>query len=382
MIILSKKNILIIVDKYLPYPSSNGACVANLVESFRDNNINVAILSIYGENDYENINGTDVYSMKAIKTNVRLLEKVFHFLEDKELVDKIIKKGCELQKIYSFNEIVGVYRPIESIVAVNSLSNLLKINCSYLFFDIPLVNSMKKYKSYILQKNYIRLYKKLINNGNFIALKYYKKYFSNCLRKETENKIIYIGTPNFMPVKTEPLKNDDTINLVYAGSFYADIRNPRKMLDALKFIAGTNIYFHLYSWGCEDIVKEYKNIYGDNLAIHGRVSSEDVEKALAGANVLVNLSNTSENQVPGKVMEYFSYGKPVLNFKFIANDPGNEDYEAYPIIYNVELYKNYSSKQCLDFIKNNNNNRVPVSILSKLYIESTPEYLSNIILEG
>ena len=241
---------------------------------------------------------------------------------------------------------------------------------------------MNKYKKFILQRNYIRLYKKLISNGTFIAFKYYKNYFSSCLGKETEKKIKYVGTPNFMPVKTEPLKNDDTISLVYAGSFYEDIRNPRKMLDTLKCIAGTNIYFHLFSWGCDGVVNEFKNIYRDNLVIHGRVSIEEVEKALAGANILVNLSNKSENQVPGKVMEYFSYGKPVLNFKFIENDPGNIDYEPYPIIYNVELYNNYSAQQCLDFIKNNNNNVVPYSILSKLYNESTPEYLSNIILEG
>ena len=380
------KKILIVVDKYLPYPSSNGACIANLVNSFSENNDDVTILTIYGHNAQENINGVNIYSMQVEKTNVKLFDKVFGFLEDKALVKKIVLKIYELYQQYEFDIVVGVYRPIESIIAVNRISNLLNIKACYLFCDIPITSSMNRFKSSIIQKNYIRLYKKLINSGKVIAFKYYKKYFVDCLNRALEQRIIYIGTPNFIPVHTVPLSCGETVDLVYTGSFYDNTRNPQKMLEVLKVIIGTNIVLHLYSWGCEDIINEYKKLYGKNLVIHGRVSSNKIKEVLANANIFVNLSNISEYQVPGKVMEYFSYGKPVINFKFIENDPGDKDYKSYPLIYSVELFEScnfgFDQIELINFIKVNRNNQVKYSTLSKLYNDSTPNYLLAKIIEG
>ena len=217
-----------------------------------------------------------------------------------------------------------------------------------------------------------------MNNNGFIYLKYYKNYFDRHIFKN-KYKAYPIGTPNLVIKEISSNTDSNIINITYCGSFYDKIRNPRKMLDALSGIAGTNIYFHIYSWGCEDVLEEYKKLYGDNLVIHGRVSSEEVEIAHSNANILVNLSNISENQVPGKVMEYFSFGKPVLNFKFIENDPGNEDYEAYPLIKNVELYRDVNKQEIIDFINDYKDKQISFAEIAEKFKDSTPEFCCQMI---
>lgn len=167
--------------------------------------------------------------------------------------------------------------------------------------------------------------------------------------------------------------------IYYAGSFYNEIRNPKKMLELLKFIIGTNIVLHFYSWGCEEVVEEYKKEFEDNLVLHGKVSSKEAKEALLDADIMVNLSNNSKEQVPGKVMEYFSMGKPVLNFKFLKDDLGDEDYYIYPLIMNVELNDTTDSGNILDFIKNYSKKNIEFEELKLLYPDSTPEYYCNII---
>ena len=372
------KSYLIIVDKYLPYPSSTGVC-AKGISNVLSKDSKITVLTIYGEDYFDEQNNINVFAVGRDGVNIPLKNILFGYIQDEDVVKNLVKKGIELYNKIHFDTIVSFYQPIETVISGEKLRKNLKLNHIPCFFDV-VDTSLKtsNFKKKIIDFNYERLYRRALNHNGFIYLKYYKKYFDKHIFRN-ENKAYPIGTPNL--IKKEYLSNTDSdiINITYCGSFYADIRNPRKMLDALKCIAGTNIYFHLYSWGCEDIVKEYKNIYGDNLAIHGRVSSEEVEKALAGANVLVNLSNTSENQVPGKVMEYFSYGKPVLNFKSIANDPGNEDYEAYPLIKNVELYSRINTQEIIEYINDFKNRQIPFTEIAEKFNDSTPEFCCQII---
>ncbi len=369
---------LIIVDKYLPFPSSNGACALKIANVLSKNS-KVTVLSIYGEEYFDEQNNIVVVPVGRDGVNIPKKNIAFGYMQDEMVVNNLVKVGTELCKKNKINTIISFYQPIETIVSGKILSEKFKTKFVPCFFDI-VDSSVKtsKMKKKIIDYNYERLYKYVLKKNGFLYLKYYKKYFDNHIFSN-KNKAFPVGTPVFEEKGSKQLARDDSINLTYCGSFYEDIRNPRKMLDALSIIAGTNIYLHLYSWGCEDVVEEYKSLYEDNLIVHGRVSSKEVGIALSNANILVNLSNISENQVPGKVMEYYSYGKPVLNFKFIENDPGNDDYAKYPLNKDVELYKEINNQEIIDFINNYKNKEIPFNEVALLFKESTPEYCCDII---
>ena len=42
---------LFIIDKYLPNPTSNGSCAANIIESLANREIKSVVLSLYDEED-------------------------------------------------------------------------------------------------------------------------------------------------------------------------------------------------------------------------------------------------------------------------------------------------------------------------------------------
>ena len=372
------KSYLVIVDRYLPYPSSNGTCAKRIADVLSKGS-KVTVLSIYGEDYFDEQNGIKVVPVGRNGVNIPKKNIVFGCIQDEVVVKNIVKKGLELFEQIQFDAIISFYQPIETVISGEILGKKLKTKHIPCFFDI-VDTSIKTsfFKKKVIDFNYERLYKRILSHNGFIYLKYYKKYFDKHISVK-RHTAYPIGTPNFIEKKYMPKTNDQTINIAYCGSFYKDIRNPRKMLDALRDIAGTNIYFHTYSWGCEDVLEEYKKLYGDNLVIHGRISSEKVEEVLADSDILVNLSNISENQVPGKIMEYFSYCKPVLNFKFIENDPGNDDYNLYPLIKNVELFNRVDRQEIIEFITNSKNKQVSFDEISEKFVDSTPEFCCQII---
>ncbi len=87
------------------------------------------------------------------------------------------------------------------------------------------------------------------------------------------------------------LPQTDTINFVYVGQLYEDIRNPERMLELFTRLPD-NYILHLYGGGCENIVSRYKETLGNRLICHGWVSSADSARAQKEANVLINLNNS------------------------------------------------------------------------------------------
>ena len=57
------------------------------------------------------------------------------------------------------------------------------------------------------------------------------------------------------------------------------------------------------------------------LKLHGSVSAEQARAAMQKADVLINLGNAIDNQLPSKIFEYFSTGKPVIHIQKIPECP-------------------------------------------------------------
>jgi hypothetical protein len=55
-----------------------------------------------------------------------------------------------------------------------------------------------------------------------------------------------------------------------------------------------------------------------------------VAQAMRESDVLVNIGNTSRNQLPSKVVEYAALGKPVINIAQIEGDSSTEFFGDYP----------------------------------------------------
>jgi hypothetical protein len=137
---------------------------------------------------------------------------------------------------------------------------------------------------------------------------------------EYHNKIRVIPQGfDFNPKEVNtPVKNSIP-TFAYAGTFYADIRNPKQWMEVLcrlpesfKFIVYTN---H------SNLIDKYKEILGDKLDIRKGIPRDILLIELKKMDFLVNLNNeNSPNQIPSKLIDYAITGRPILNV-----NPSNVD---------------------------------------------------------
>ena len=103
------------------------------------------------------------------------------------------------------------------------------------------------------------------------------------------------------------------INCVYAGRFYSKIRNPEQMLTTFHAVSNPNLRLHLYSTGCEDVVKRFA-AKDSRILLHATVSSEEIRKIYQEADFLVNVENSLPEFMPSKLFEYIAACRPIISF--------------------------------------------------------------------
>jgi len=153
-----------------------------------------------------------------------------------------------------------------------------------------------------------------------------------------------------------------TIRLVYAGTLYKAIRNPGYLLGIFSGLIqsdlGNRIELHFYGNinDCDDIFIPYKEWLEKRIFLHGKVERRVAYRAMQGANLLVNIGNTTSYQLPSKVVEYASTRKPVLNIVKFREDSSADYFSSYGACMNViDNGKGIEGEELTDivrFIKN------------------------------
>ncbi len=188
-------------------------------------------------------------------------------------------------------------------------------------------------------------------------------------------------------------KDKKIVRLVYAGTLYAKIRNPSELLIALSQFANysdlVDIQAHFYSNlnDCSGILKNLEKNLGDWFYLHEPVAQSELELIYKKADILINIGNTSTYQLPSKIVEYMSYGKPILNYVRHKQDISSELLKNYPQAHQLYLgnqRENWSEArmQALEtfLLKANDvDERLVHSLLNEYYPESASEKYIKII---
>lgn len=139
-------------------------------------------------------------------------------------------------------------------------------------------------------------------------------------------------------MKHEPHVFPTECLFVYAGEFYKDIRNP---LFALQVFGSLNCSFKLlFLTNYQE--KHFQRIVESSPTIFEsmkQVSQKEAISWLIKADFLVSIGNTVEMQVPAKIFEYMSLGKPIIHFSKIPNDPAIHYFNQYPAILIIKEYE-------------------------------------------
>ena len=177
----------------------------------------------------------------------------------------------------------------------------------YRIFDyltIPTENALRSYLNFVNREEI-----KIIPQGFD---------FSNILRaKYRENSIPTFG---------------------YAGAFWKKVRDPNLLFDYLIRV-GDDFRFIIYTNFNEtenmEIINRYSAKLEEKLILNNLVPREELIFQLSKCDFLINVENTTSNQMPSKLVDYALIKRPVYSFK-----PNEFD----PKVFEKFLNKNYEDQ--------------------------------------
>lgn len=156
-----------------------------------------------------------------------------------------------------------------------------------------------------------------------------------------DNKIISMEFPNVNPKHQESSEMTGMVckqeyNCVFAGGIYRAARNPAYTLKLFSSLSGTGIKLSIIGAEKENM-REFLDIgeIASNISFYGRLPLKEAQRYMEQSDVLVNIGNIMTNQVPSKIFEYISQGKPIVNVCVNHNCPSLPYLEKYPYVLNL-----------------------------------------------
>lgn len=133
-----------------------------------------------------------------------------------------------------------------------------------------------------------------------------------------------------------PILHPTTIKIGYFGALYAPTRTPDAFLKLLAQTFSkrpdlrTRLEIHFYG---EIFPEFYAKLSAEpGLYLHGLQGRMDAWLAMQGMDILLNIGNTTDFQLPSKVVDYLAAGKPVLHLSYVDQDPFVAFFKDFPAL--------------------------------------------------
>ena len=169
---------------------------------------------------------------------------------------------------------------------------------------------------------------------------------------------------------------EDEIALVFGGAFVEGVRSPEYMLELLERLPpDSRIRWHVYSnQGFRPLLETFASRHPSRLALHEPVGIDEFRRIIRGADILVNVSNDSDQFFPSKAFEYVATGRPIVDIAY-PKRAKNESFLRHPHSLRLEIGGDPDTDaHHLDaFCKRETGFRVPSEALAELYPEYLPE---------
>ena len=290
-----------------------------------------------------------------------------------------------------FDAVISVSSPIESHICGQRIAAMYHVPWIPYYLDPFSTNHVFPENT---QASRIRFEEELLSHaGHMLMMEPIPDdYLSHQVHLD-ENKVTVLGLPGIRHVAAMGRKPDffDTqaVNCVFIGNLYAGIRNPGRLIELFKKLGNG---YHLYFIGNHsdpELQKQYReNSYGllENVTFIDPVPASEAEEIMMAADVLVNIGNSVENQIPSKIFDYISSGRPVLNLYKIKNCPSLQYFREYPSVVHVfeeEADKPETVQKVRGFLDEAGNMKpLDEKIIREIWKENTPETVRAHILEA
>lgn len=195
-----------------------------------------------------------------------------------------------------------------------------------------------------------------------------------------KDKYLFLFIPSLTTLNNKELakQNKEEITIVYSGMFYRDIRNPAYMLRLFEEILmrDSRIKLHIVGFGCENLVNDFLNRVGERCVYYGKRDREFASQLLERADVLLNIGNRTNKQLPSKILEYIGMRKPIIHVYSIPDDTCLCYLEKYPMVHLVQEDSNIekATDDLLEFIDKYRGKQCDYADIKQKYCEYEPDF--------
>ena len=405
------------VDSYYPQSNANTVCadcIMNYIKSQGHEIDFFAIKEKITDETYLKHNGSNVIKVNIFHNEIasKLDKKVSHWTELSGFNKLFVRGFAKIKKQFATKtnsvglDLISAKKVLKTISKVNKHYDVIISFCMPFAFQ-TLAKKLMKYK--LADRWYCVFLDPFVNNKCLDGSKVSKreKIAEKILSKadklfvqegiiqenlrqgfspDYHNKVVEIALPNLIKreLKNNIEKTNKGVLLTYAGHLYADIRRPDEMLDIIsKF--DKKYTLQILGDGCEDIIDKKRSLFvNSKLVTKGKVSFDECLNELSKSNILVNIANTITNQMPSKVFEYISFGKPVINFYFSEDDLGLKYFKKYPLCFNLNVnnYDINDVEKLKEFCEKNAHKNISFEEATKSLQEYKSENICKKIYEG
>lgn len=417
------KNILFIIENFSPSPSSVANCMQPYIDKLAEEyNIDVITdrkrtdiseidtknnVTVHRVSNYRIMNTMHLSDLQAIDSSklLKFVTKIFVFilkalyyaryaLFAKERKNSgwdgklVVNKIEELNHTKKYDAMFSASAPFRS----HYIAEKIKDSCPYLkwyAFQFDPYSYNKGYSvNYFARRIMMRDEKRIFNkcDGVFLTLELFDYYKSVNFVNLNKN-VIPLPYANFKKIQYDEYNVDgnfvksEKISCLFIGQIYDKIRNPEVMIRMFSKIS-SDVQLFLMTNTSEEKIKKYSLVN----YIPTMIPYQNHDTALYNllqANILVNIGNTVEHQMPAKIFEYMSTGKPIIHFSKIRNDPALRYLSCYPRVFVInEWERGFSqTEQLKEFCLRNHNFELTYEEISKLMSEYSNENILGLFVE-
>ena len=323
-----------------------------------------------------------LYGLKYMYNKKKYERNSFaHYVMSKERLKKWIKT-------FNSNEydlIISISHPFYVHKYADLLTKHLEINQWCAWFLDPysdnynLSSSLKDVKKRIIEEN------RIFKNCTSIFATY--EMVNRCKNSQIANyldKVVVAPThlmeDNCTTISSETV-NDEKIKCVFTGTFLPSIRDPHLLLNYFDKLP-PNFYLYLYSRFCVDAINLHKNILGKRLVINDFILDKvEFDRMIHSMDILIDIGNTLDNMVPSKVLNYLSYGKPILHFSNCKNDPVKRILENYSLSLSLPYNESINTREIVKFCEDMKGKTLLWKEVESSFFSCTLHYVANKVYE-
>lgn len=400
------KNIVFLLGSYYPNYSAVGRCQGNLADEFEKRGYNITVISqkTYSSEPEKELLGKqriirvetkdmirDMVCREQIKKGNRryLLKHKFNQLKrvlkivfapnslDNLLVKSYVDALRQLE--HKPDLIIPTCLPFETVKAAIEYKKL-ELSCKvvpilYDMFSQSRTIHRFEWNKRIKEKTNLFLEREMLENSEKVLHMpvwsgVLKRHFNDllCKTREIEHPLILKHSDVF-----KIQFSTDNIDIVYTGVVDNKMRNPQGVLNFFDDVIFNEVKVHFYSLGSAQNKVDEVAKSSDVIISHGQVSNEIAQAAVYSSDVLLSIGNNSNIQMPSKIFEYMSVGKPIIHFSQVKDDLVCNVLNKYPLAFVIPSEITDITKlrnEVKNFINTNNARKLSFEIVRDLFPEA------------